>query len=168
MPQPPEDDRRLVTGRLVLEPQTLSAARALLAGEDPGLPLAAGYPHPDTADALRMAVEHATADADLGWFVRLRADGRVIGDCGTKGWTDEDGRVEIGYGLAPPYRGRGFGTEAVAALVAWVRSQPGVRAVTGEVEVGNLASRRLLERLGFELTEETGGSWWFALPAGPA
>jgi RimJ/RimL family protein N-acetyltransferase len=140
----------LTTERLVLVPQTLESARALLAGEDTGLPLADGYPHADTFDALRMFVEHGTTDDDGGWFVTL-ADGRVIGDCGTLGWTDEDGRVEIGYGLAAPYRGEGYGTEAVRVLADWVAAQPGVTAVTAEVEVGNNASRRLLERLGFTL-----------------
>jgi RimJ/RimL family protein N-acetyltransferase len=142
----------LTTERLVLLPQTLESARALLAGEDAGLPLADGYPHADTLDALRMFVENGSTDDDGGWFVTL-ADGRVIGDCGTIGWTDQDGRVEIGYGLAAPYRGKGYGTEAVRVLADWVAAQPGVTAVTAEVEVGNNASRRLLERLGFTLVE---------------
>ena len=53
---------RLESTHLVLVPQTLAAARALLAGEDPGLPLAEGYPHADTFDALRMVVEHGGPD----------------------------------------------------------------------------------------------------------
>jgi RimJ/RimL family protein N-acetyltransferase len=148
----------LATERLVLVPQTLGSARALLAGDDAGLPLADGYPHADTLDALRIFVEHGTSDADGGWFVTL-ADGRVIGDCGTIGWTDQDGRVEIGYGLAAPYRGKGYGTEAVRVLADWVAAQPGVTAVTADVEVGNIASRRLLERLGFTLVDTADGRW---------
>jgi RimJ/RimL family protein N-acetyltransferase len=148
----------LATERLVLLPQTLDSARALLAGDDAGLALADGYPHADTFDALRMFVEHGTSDADGGWFVTL-SDGRVIGDCGTLGWTDQDGRVEIGYGLAAPYRGKGYGTEAVRVLADWVAAQPGVTAVTAEVEVGNIASRRLLERLGFTLVDTANAHW---------
>jgi RimJ/RimL family protein N-acetyltransferase len=149
----------LATDRLVLLPWTLAAARALLVGEDPGLPLAEGYPHADTADALRMYVEHGAGDEDGGWFVTLAEDGRVVGDCGTLGWTDEQGRVEIGYGLAAPYRGRGYGTEAVRALADWVAAQPGVTAVSAEVEVGNEPSRRLLARLGFTLAGQSRDSW---------
>lgn len=145
----------------MLLPQTLEAARALLAGEETGLLLADGYPHADTLDALRMFVEHGSTDGDGGWFVTL-ADGRVIGDCGTLGWTDQHGHVEIGYGLAAPYRGRGYGTEAARALADWVTSRPGVTGVTASVEVGNIASRRLLERLGFELTGEAAGHWQLA------
>jgi len=141
----------LETERLVLLPQTVAAARALLAGADPGLPLAEGYPHADSLDALRMQVEHGGPD-DGGWFVTLAEDGRVVGDCGTFGPPDDDGRVEIGYGLAAPFRGRGLGTEAVRALVDWLVTLPDVREVTASVEVGNEPSRRLLATLGFTLT----------------
>lgn len=158
----------LTTDRLVLVPQTLAVARALLAGEDTGLPLAAGYPHVDTADALRTYVENGQSDQDGGWFVTLADDGRVIGDCGTLGWTDDRGRVEIGYGLAAQFRRQGYGTEAARALADWVAAQPDVYAVTAAVQVGNLASRRLLERLDFALVGESDGHWQFSRPAGAA
>ncbi len=154
----------LHTAQLILLPQTLPAAAALLAGEDPGFPLAAGYPHADTFDALRMSVAEGAAPS--GWFVAFRDSATVFGDCGTKGWVDGARRVEIGYGLAPPWRGRGLGTEAVRAMVDWLRAQREVRVVVAEVEVGNVASRRLLERLGFDLAGEVRGAWWFQLSAG--
>ena len=149
---------RLESTHLVLVPQTIAAARALLAGEDPGLQLAEGYPHADTFDALRMVVEHGGPD-DGGWFVTLAEDGRVVGDCGTHGPADSDGRLEIGYGLAAPSRGRGLGTEAVRAMADWLAGQPGVRVLTADVEVGNEPSRRLLERLGFTVTGTHEGHW---------
>jgi RimJ/RimL family protein N-acetyltransferase len=150
----------LRTQRLLLVPQTRSVAAALVSGADCGLPLGEGYPHADSLDAMRMLVEHGT-DHAAGWFVTLAEDGRVIGDCGTVGWADDDGRVEIGYGLAAPSRGRGLGTEVVRALAEWVGDQPGVRAVTASVEVGNVASRRVLERLGFRLVETVDRHWQF-------
>jgi RimJ/RimL family protein N-acetyltransferase len=156
---------RLTTDRLVLVPQTLGAARAVLAGEDPGLPVGEGYPHPDTSDALRMYAEHGQSDDDGGWFITLADDGRAIGDCGTLGWTDDEGRVEIGYGLAAPFRRQGYGTEAAGALADWVGAQPEVLAVTAAVEVGNLPSRRLLERLDFVFVGESDGRWQFTRSA---
>ena len=158
---------RLESTHLVLVPQTLAAARALLAGEDPGLPLADGYPHADTFDALRMVVEHGGPD-DGGWFVVLSdesPEGRVVGDLGTFGPPDDEGVVEIGYGLAAPYRGRGIGTEAVGTFVDWLVTVPGVRRVVARVEVGNEASRRLLARIGFGLTGEADGHWNLERPA---
>jgi len=151
----------LRAGRVVLVPQTMEQARALLEGRDPGLDLAPGYPHADTADGLRMWVEHGGPDWSEGggWFVTLADDGRVVGDCGTAGPPDDEGRQEIGYGLAAPFRGQGLGTEAVRVMADWLAGLPEVRALTADVEVGNDASRRLLERLGFRLVDERDGHW---------
>ena len=173
MPDHSGEHLPLVTTRLRLVPQTAAAVRALVEGRDPGLPLAEGYPHAATLDGLRLGAHHDPAqhtgdDVEPGgWFIVLTESGAVIGDCGAKGSADERGRVEIGYGLAAPFRGRGYGGEAVAALVGWLLEDPRVRTVTAEVEVGNLASRRLLERLGFSLEDTDGGSWWLALPGPP-
>jgi RimJ/RimL family protein N-acetyltransferase len=163
------DRPRLVTERLELVPQSLAAVRALVEGREPGLPLAEGYPHADSLDGMRIAAAHATEDASLGgWFIVRVADGAVIGDLGTKGVVDERGRVEIGYGLSAAFRRQGYGGEAVAALASWLGTQPGVRAVTAEVEVGNDASRRLLERLGFVVEDISDGSWWLTRPVAPS
>jgi RimJ/RimL family protein N-acetyltransferase len=148
---------RLCGPRVALVPVPYDVAVAALDGRGPTLDVAlarldlrpaAGWPHADTADALRPLAEHGRP-GDVGtWLVC--ADGEVVGECGWVGGPDADGSVELGYGLAPPARGRGLGTEAVAVLAAWSEQQPGVRRLVAEVVVGNAASRRLLGRLGFE------------------
>lgn len=132
-----------------LMPVTLLAATALLAGDRSHLPLSAGYPHADTADALSGLLAAGEAESDGTWFVVRRADGLVVGDLGWRAGPDADGVVEIGYGLAEPARGLGLGTDAVRTLMAWMLRQPGVDRVRAEVLADNLPSRRLLERLGF-------------------
>jgi RimJ/RimL family protein N-acetyltransferase len=110
-----------------------------------GLLAARGWPHQDTPDALRPLADH---DAGPGTFLVV-VDGQVLGECGWFGPPDGSGEVEVGYGLAPSARQRGIGTVAVRTLLEWVESQPGVRRVSASALVGNEASRRLLERLGF-------------------
>ena len=139
----------LQTARLRLEPLTAETARAILAGDlsglaATGLTAADGWPHDDTADGLAMAVK---TGHQPGWLVT--AGGAVIGDCGTHGPVDESGSVEIGYGLAAPSRGQGYGTEAVAAITEWLLSQPGVRQVRAHTLTSNAPSRRVLEKAGF-------------------
>jgi ribosomal-protein-alanine N-acetyltransferase len=107
-----------------------------------------GWPHADTADALRPHAEHGDGGDAHGTFL-VEVDGLVVGDCGWFGPPDDSGVAEIGYGLAPSVRARGLGTEAVALLCDWVEQQPGVRRVAAEALVGNEPSRRLLARLGF-------------------
>jgi RimJ/RimL family protein N-acetyltransferase len=136
----------VIRGTLVtLEPATVAQAEALVDGrQPPGLVLAAGFPHADTLDGLGMAL---TQSLPPGWLVV--AEGRVVGDCGVHGPISDTGAVEIGYGLAAPERGRGYGTEVVALLGDWLLDQPLVRVVLAEVEPGNVASRRVLEKAGF-------------------
>ena len=62
---------------------------------------------------------------------------------------DAAGCIEIGYGLAAPCRGRGYGSEAVATLTEWLLSQPEVRQVQAHTLTSNAPSRRVLEKAGF-------------------
>ena len=85
-----------------------------------------------------------------------RREGRVIGDCGAFTWPDESGEVEIGYGIAEPYRNRGYATEAAAGLGAWLVAQAGATRITAMDVLGdNWSSRKVLEKLGFTLTSES-------------
>ncbi|QIA63003.1 GNAT family N-acetyltransferase [Vibrio astriarenae] len=60
-------------------------------------------------------------------------------------------RVEIGYWLAEPYRGKGIVTRAVQFLVNYAFNQLNIDKVQISVATGNTASRNVCERLGFEL-----------------
>jgi RimJ/RimL family protein N-acetyltransferase len=128
-------------------PVPLDQAARLLDGRPMTLPTAPDYPHDDSLDALRGAVEAGTPH---GTFL-VHLDGVVVGDCGWHAPPDEAGVVEIGYGLARSARGQGVGTAAVQQLLDRVAAEPGVTAVVATTTVANVASRRLLERVGFVL-----------------
>jgi RimJ/RimL family protein N-acetyltransferase len=138
----------LRTARLRLEPLTTASARAILAGDLAGWRAAEGWPHEDTTDGLAVAVNSGHPP---GWLII--ANGAVIGECGTHGPVDEAGSLEIGYGLAAPHRGRGYGTEAVAAITEWLLGLPEVRQIRARTLIGNIASRRVLEKAGFQLVD---------------
>ncbi len=151
----------IATPSLFLKPLSVDGARAIVAGDLSGVRLGRGWPHPDTVDGLRIALTRGHAP---GWLITL--DGLVIGDCGTHGDPDQQGDVELGFGLAAPYRGRGYGTEVALSLSRWLLAQPGVRRVLGRAELGNTPSRRALERAGFVL--ESSGAMYavYVLSAG--
>jgi RimJ/RimL family protein N-acetyltransferase len=137
----------IATARLRLEPVSAALAAEVLAGDLSSVRAGDGWPHADTTDGLRLALGEGHPPV---WLVLL--DDVVIGDCGVHAPPDAEGSVEIGYGLAPPYRGQGYGTELVAALSRWLLDQPDVRRVFARgVEQGNRASRRVLERAGFRV-----------------
>ena len=81
------------------------------------------------------------------WLV-TRHDGVQVGDLSFKG-LNEDGSVEIGYGINDEFQGQGYATEAVAAAVNWALKQAGVLRVEAETEPDNAASQRVLAKCGF-------------------
>jgi RimJ/RimL family protein N-acetyltransferase len=146
-----------------LEQLTRGRAAAIVAGDLSSLEAGEGWPHEDTLDGLRMA---ANPDTEPPWLVLL--DGVVVGDCGTVG-PPVDGGVEIGYGLAEPYRGRGLGTEVVGRLAELLLARPDVRRLTAEVLLDNVPSHRVLEKNGF-VVEHTDGehALYVRYPSSPA
>ena len=79
---------------------------------------------------------------------------RVIGSGGVKAPPLDDGEVEIGYGMAPAFRGRGLATEAARALTREALAQ-GARRVSAFTSPDNIASWRLLQRIGYVRDGET-------------
>jgi ribosomal-protein-alanine N-acetyltransferase len=57
-------------------------------------------------------------------------------------------RAEVGYVLAQRYWGRGLMTEAAGAVVGWVIAQPEIYRVWATVDLDNVASQRVLEKVG--------------------
>ena len=137
---------RIITARLVLVPVSRELAQAITAGDLSAVTPGEGWPHHDTLGGFGMALARGHAP---GWLVT--ADGVTVGDCGVHGEPDEWGEVEVGFGLAAPYRGVGYGTELVSAVSEWLLEQSGVAQVCAQAALNNWPSRRALERAGFRL-----------------
>ncbi len=117
------------------------------------------WPGPDLVEALPMMAERLAADpAQYMWYIWVAIfarDPSVVGDVGFRGPPDETGTVEIGYSIVPSERRRGYATEAAGALAGWALHQPGVRCVIAETELANLASQRVLQKIGMQLIAST-------------
>lgn len=147
----------IVTERLLLRPLGPGPARAITAGDYSGFVPGPGWPTDTTAIvALRAAADPGA----LTWLI-LR-DGLVIGECGLKHAPAPDGSAEIEYGVGAAWRGKGFGAEAVRGLVGWLTGVPACRRLTAEVHESNIASRRLLERLGFTVEGLSSPYVWYS------
>ena len=84
----------------------------------------------------------------LGLVVEV--DGRVVGDCMVRFEPDDNGMrtAFIGYTLHPGSAGQGLATEVAAALVRLCFTELGVAMVQADVFVPNVASQRVLEKVG--------------------
>ena len=129
----------------------------IASGDVAGLGAADGWPQAGTKNGVTLAIEHGHP---AGWLVRC--SGRVIGDCGIHAPVDDAGCVEIGYGLAGPFRGQGFGTEVVLAISDWLLAQPIVSTVRARTQSSNAASRRVLEKAGFTMVDTREGESVYA------
>jgi RimJ/RimL family protein N-acetyltransferase len=149
----------LTTPRLRLVPATVALARAEIADrEDFARLLEATIPDnwpPETlADALPLFLQWMEAAPDrvgwFGWYAVTRDDNVLAGSVGFKG-PPQEGAAEVGYSVLPQFQCRGYATEMVAALVRWALGQPGVDRVIAETEPVNVASCRVLKKVGFTL-----------------
>lgn len=57
---------------------------------------------------------------------------------------------DVGYGLLPAFQGKGYATEAAAALIKWFEEEKGQSEFFGFCDPGNHGSKGVLRRLGFE------------------
>lgn len=141
--------------RVVLEPLTGDHAPELVGLlEEPSVHEWLGV---DDVDGLRarFAAWEARRSPDgaeqwLNWIVRGRADGRALG------WaqaTVRGGRASVAYALLGAARGRGAASDAVRAIVPWLREERGVGEVRASIAADNVASGRVARAAGFVATD---------------
>jgi len=141
----------LTTPRLVLRPVTAHDHAGLLAH----------WTAPDVRRFLfdgavlspaeiTRAIEDSTrsfAVAGHGlWLIRERDGADLVGTAGLRPL--EDLGLEIIYTLAPAAWGRGYATEAARVVVEYALGPLGLPEVLAEIDEGNLASVKVVERLG--------------------
>lgn len=82
------------------------------------------------------------------WFIAI--EGQVVGSVSLKNISYSMGYGEIGYGIAAAHHRKGIGAAAVRLLVDKIFSESPLRKLIAYVHEENQASRRLLEKLGFQ------------------
>lgn len=141
------------TDRLILRPPSLDDAEALFHayGSDPQVTRFLRWKpkaNPDEVrEFLNRALKNSEQGAEAHWVLETRAPHEPIGMISVR--YSEHG-AELGLTLARKEWGKGFITEATRAVVEWLLQQPTVFRVWAYCDCDNLASARVLEKLGFE------------------
>ena len=89
-----------------------------------------------------------------GFGVLHGAENVIIGFCSFTGPPTAEGVVEIAYGIAPGYQGRGHATEAAEALIDYAFATGRVRTIQAHTLPEHNASTRVLQKCAFTLTGE--------------
>jgi len=97
-------------------------------------------------------VAQRAAGENFIYAVFRRDDGRLLGGMGLYARVGA-GRLEVGYWIRKSESGRGYATEAAAALSAVGLGLPGVVALEIHTDPANHASRRVPEKLGYRLLD---------------
>jgi RimJ/RimL family protein N-acetyltransferase len=109
-------------------------------------------PHPYSMDDARFFLEKVVPN-ELTWAITSRVDNTFMGVIGLA--PGARSRVaELGYWLGRCFWGNGFATEAGSAVVQYAFRTLGLARLTSGYFIGNLASDRVLTKLGFVRTGE--------------
>lgn len=152
-------DLRLFSARLLLRPVPADAVRALVSGTRLA-DWAEDYPTPGDlfiAGGIDRGDGPVPAGDGVGVFghyqVTERDGARVVGGIGFRG-PPQDGEAELGYGIVPSCRNRGYATEVLVALCAAALLTGDLCSVVATTEPDNLASKRVLVKAGFSLVDQ--------------
>jgi RimJ/RimL family protein N-acetyltransferase len=140
----------LETERLVLRAPRLGDAKtvAALANDRQIAENTARIPHPYRLADAKDWIASANKNADEQHYVITLANGALIGACGLEA---REG-PSIGYWLGQTYWGKGYATEALHALIDHAFGDLDHEALQASARVTNPASRRVLEKCGFQWT----------------
>ncbi len=111
-------------------------------------------------DFLNYRLGQVREDPSIrGWLGRVmvltdeNGTRRGIGSIGFHG-PPEEGKLEIGYSVAPGYRRRGFAREAATAMYCWAHDTHGISTFVAAVSPDNIASLNLIEEYGYTIIGE--------------
>ena len=153
-PEPLRNRRtpRLRTQRLVLRAPRLDDAKtiATLLNDRRIAENTLRIPHPYGIADAQAFIAGANANSGETVFLITERGTTVLGACGVA--EQPTAPPEIGYWLAVPFWGRGYATEAARAVVDYAFEHLGYEALHAGARVSNAASRRVLEKCGFQWT----------------
>jgi RimJ/RimL family protein N-acetyltransferase len=122
--------------------------------------LSAHFIDPASRGVWRMRIKQIEEDpASAGWVngvIWCERQQVAVGNAGYHGPPDQSGMVEIGYGVDPVYRRRGYARAALEALLQRAAREPRVRTARVTIRPDNIASYQLASQYGFV---EVGEQW---------
>ncbi len=161
---------KLVTDRLILLPFTIQMCRNLLNDDYSDLEIlnlkkGRGWPDNDVIETLPKIINNLskveTPTGYESWMIIKKETLEIIGDVGFKGFNNNEGNIDIGYGIIKEERRKGYAEEAVKEIIKWAFSNEMVKEITANCLKENRNSINLLTKFNFiELRTENGMKYW--------
>lgn len=147
---PPE---RFKSKRLVLRKPCMEDAPAIFEGyaQDPEVTRYLTWkPHQnirETEQFLLACGQLWRTGKDFAYAITVKEEDKLIGMIALHPMKLKS---EVGYGLARPYWGKGYMTEALCIVIDWALTQPGIFRVQAFCDVDNIGSARVMEKAGMQ------------------
>ena len=140
----------LETKRLSLRAPRLEDAKtvAMLANDRRIAENVARIPHPYKMSDAETFIGRVNVTGEVVFLITLR-DETIVGACGI---VLQEQAAELGYWLGVPYWSKGYATEALHAVIDYAFTDLGHESLQAGARVTNPASRRVLEKCGFQWT----------------
>ncbi len=100
-----------------------------------------------TQEFIRGCLRAWEGETRFPYMITLKETGEVIGMIDPR---IEGPKMGIGYGAARAHWGKGYVTEATRAIIDWAFQQPSMYRVYATTDIENVASRRVLEKVGMQ------------------
>ena len=154
-----QTETTLETPRLILRPMLATDLEALhLIFTDPKVMAAFGvgiFSREQMRAWLQRNLDHQSQFGYGLFSVILKSEKALIGDCGLENMQIDGQTVaELGYDFRSAYWNRGLATEAASAVRDYAFDVLHLPQLISLIRVGNLASKRVAEKVGMQLVEE--------------
>lgn len=93
------------------------------------------------------------------WLVHEKTSKQLVGFCGFLIWPSVHPEPQLVYAMFERFTGKGYAIEMARAAIARARHHAGLREIIVSVDEINVASHRILEKLGFEWIETQKGQF---------
>ncbi len=118
-------------------------------GGDPEVAKYMDWPVTERVEDSRRVIESAVQKWESGdeysWRIMVKPDDTPVGGVGA---TIRGHRAELGFLLSRSLWGKGITTEAAGAVLDWLKSLDELQRIQAKCDVDNVASARVLEKLG--------------------
>jgi [ribosomal protein S5]-alanine N-acetyltransferase len=108
----------------------------------------------DVAERLRREIDFDRVHHLQYWPMFFLPDGGFVGCCGLRPYKIAERVFELGFHLRPAYWGTGLAVEAGHAVISHAFGVLGASGLFAGHDPVNAASRRVLEKLGFQYTHD--------------
>lgn len=104
----------------------------------------------DTKRYLKKLIELSNSKSGHYWFIKLKAEDKIIGTLGIINIDLRRYSGELGFGLSPDYWGCGYFHESLLMALRYLFVEINIHRISAKTQSNNMPSIKALKRAGFK------------------